>query len=147
MSLGRGLRWCRSCGHWTKHRRVARCLVCVPCARRFGDGRDTRSRPGVLEQAPSLLHDDARERAAGAEAEARRDELAEGPRPGLSKVAETGAPRRPRRPSAGRGVAILPGPAWEDRVPLDLFRVRDSPVGGGTGFWVSVVRCRYDERE
>lgn len=75
MSTPRGLRWCRTCRHWTRHRRLGRCSVCVPCAARFGDAPDREA-----GHVPTEAHDarrplpqfDGRELAAGAAAEDRQ---------------------------------------------------------------------------
>lgn len=88
-----GLRWCRSCRrwtHWTRYR--GRSLVCWACVRRFAErqpgfslklmqaGKRSaaagRSRPLRDALADLRAHDgyDARELAAGAEAEARRND-------------------------------------------------------------------------
>lgn len=67
---GKGLRWCRSCHHWTRWRRLGRSLVCGACVRRFREG------PGLFAPVvprvparPAVPAYDVRERAAGAHLE------------------------------------------------------------------------------
>ena len=75
MTARRGLRWCRSCRHWTRWRSVgrrSRSLVCGACVRRMAEGPSLFAPvppgPPLRRAVPDF---DVRERAAGAEAEAR----------------------------------------------------------------------------
>ena len=137
---GRGLRWCRSCRHWTRHRRVGRCLVCVPCAERAAEylkagvlaaavtggtaqGVRSAARPS---QAP-LPAFDFRERAAGAHLEDRAE-----PRP-PGRVTLGSEPTKTAPQSSVRGDVPAGGPTGSGEPVKESAKRRRWPGGGRLG--------------